>query len=132
MVAGLTCAAVGASAVWVILTNAVDRGSDVIGMAGGDGSQAAVAAAAAARGVPFVCVPAGTRNHLALDLGIERDDVVGSARRPHSISGMAPAAPGAGGVPPRDVAAERRAPLASSTLVGLMSLVRGRPSGLVG
>ncbi len=57
---------------------AIDRGADVIGMAGGDGSQALVASVAAERGVPMVVVPAGTRNHLALDLGIDRDDVVGA------------------------------------------------------
>jgi diacylglycerol kinase family enzyme len=37
-----------------------------------------VAAVASAHDLPFVCVPAGTRNHLALDLGIDRDDVAGS------------------------------------------------------
>ncbi len=57
---------------------AVDRGADVIGMAGGDGSQALVASIAAERGVPMVVVPAGTRNHLALDLGLDREDVVGA------------------------------------------------------
>ena len=55
---------------------AVNQGVDVLGMAGGDGSQAVVAAVAARHGVPFVCVPAGTRNHFALDLGIDRDDPV--------------------------------------------------------
>jgi diacylglycerol kinase family enzyme len=58
--------------------DAVDRGADVIGMAGGDGSQALVAGVAAERGVPMVVVPAGTRNHLALDLGLDRNDVVGA------------------------------------------------------
>jgi diacylglycerol kinase family enzyme len=58
--------------------DAIDRGTDVIGMAGGDGSQALVASVAAARGVPMVVVPAGTRNHFALDLGMDRDDVVGA------------------------------------------------------
>jgi diacylglycerol kinase family enzyme len=58
--------------------DAIDRGADVIGMAGGDGSQALVASVAAERGVPMVVVPAGTRNHLALDLGLDRDDVVGA------------------------------------------------------
>jgi diacylglycerol kinase family enzyme len=58
--------------------DAVARGADVIGMAGGDGSQALVAAVAARSGVPYVCVPAGTRNHFALDLGLDRDDVVGA------------------------------------------------------
>jgi diacylglycerol kinase family enzyme len=61
-----------------LANGAVDRGADVIGMAGGDGSQALVAGVAAERGVPMVVVPAGTRNHLALDLGLDRDDVVGA------------------------------------------------------
>ena len=52
--------------------------ADVIGMAGGDGSQALVAQVAMEHGLPYVCVPAGTRNHLALDLGLDRDDVVGA------------------------------------------------------
>lgn len=55
---------------------AVTRGADALGVAGGDGSQAVVAAVAAAHGLPFVCVPAGTRNHFALDLGITRGDPV--------------------------------------------------------
>ena len=58
--------------------DAVDRGADVIGMAGGDGSQALVASIAAERGVPMVVIPAGTRNHFALDVGLDRDDVVGA------------------------------------------------------
>jgi diacylglycerol kinase family enzyme len=58
--------------------DAVARGADVIGMAGGDGSQALVAGIAAEHDVPYVCIPAGTRNHFALDLGIDRDDVVGA------------------------------------------------------
>ena len=58
--------------------DAIARGADAIGMAGGDGSQALVASVAARRGVPHVCVPAGTRNHFALDLGLDRDDVVGA------------------------------------------------------
>ena len=58
--------------------DAVARGADVIGMAGGDGSQALVATVAAAHGIPHVVIPAGTRNHLALDLGLDRDDVVGA------------------------------------------------------
>jgi diacylglycerol kinase family enzyme len=57
---------------------AVARGADVIGMAGGDGSQALVAGVAMRHDVAFVCVPAGTRNHLAMDLGLDRDDVVGA------------------------------------------------------
>jgi len=57
---------------------AAASGFDVLGMAGGDGSQAMVAAIAAESGLPMVVVPAGTRNHLALDLGLDRDDVVGA------------------------------------------------------
>jgi diacylglycerol kinase family enzyme len=57
---------------------AIARGADVIGMAGGDGSQALVATVAAAHDIPHVCIPAGTRNHFALDLGLNRDDVVGA------------------------------------------------------
>jgi diacylglycerol kinase family enzyme len=55
---------------------AIRNGVDAIGMAGGDGSQATVAGVAAEHDVPFVCVPAGTRNHFAFDLGIDRHDVV--------------------------------------------------------
>ena len=58
--------------------DAVDGGARVIGMAGGDGSQALVATVAARRGVAHVCIPAGTRNHFALDLGLDRDDVIGA------------------------------------------------------
>ncbi|MGA8364396.1 MAG: diacylglycerol kinase family protein [Solirubrobacteraceae bacterium] len=58
--------------------SAIARGAQVIGMAGGDGSQALVATVAARCDVAHVCVPAGTRNHFALDLGLDRDDVVGA------------------------------------------------------
>lgn len=54
--------------------DAVARGADCLGMAGGDGSQALVASIAVEHDLPFVCVSAGTRNHFALDLGIDRDD----------------------------------------------------------
>jgi diacylglycerol kinase family enzyme len=57
---------------------AIARGARVIGMAGGDGSQALVATVAARRDAAHVCVPAGTRNHFALDLGLDREDVVGA------------------------------------------------------
>jgi diacylglycerol kinase family enzyme len=60
------------------VNEAVDQGADALGMAGGDGSLAVVAAAAAAHGLPFICVPAGTRNHFALDLGVDRHDVAGA------------------------------------------------------
>jgi diacylglycerol kinase family enzyme len=58
--------------------DAVAGGADVLGMAGGDGSQALVASIAIEHDLPFVCVPAGTRNHLALDLGVDRNDVAGA------------------------------------------------------
>ena len=54
--------------------SAVARGADCLGMAGGDGSQALVASIAVEHDLPFVCVSAGTRNHFALDLGLNRDD----------------------------------------------------------
>ncbi|MFI1970589.1 diacylglycerol/lipid kinase family protein [Streptomyces cinnamoneus] len=53
---------------------AVAGGADLLGVAGGDGTQALVAAVAAEHGIPFLVVPAGTRNHFALDLGLDRDD----------------------------------------------------------
>ena len=52
------------------------QSAEVIGMAGGDGSQALVAQVAMEHELAYVCVPAGTRNHLALDLGLDRDSVV--------------------------------------------------------
>ena len=57
---------------------AIERGADALAMAGGDGSQAIVAAIAAEHDLPYACIPAGTRNHFALDLGVNRDDVVGA------------------------------------------------------
>ena len=54
--------------------DAVARGADCLGMAGGDGSQALVASIAVECDIPFVCVTAGTRNHFAQDLGLDRND----------------------------------------------------------
>jgi diacylglycerol kinase family enzyme len=61
-----------------LVDDALARGADGLAMAGGDGSQAVVAAAAARAGLPYACIPSGTRNHFALDLGVDRDDVVGA------------------------------------------------------
>jgi hypothetical protein len=61
-----------------LVRDAVADGADALAMAGGDGSQAVVAAIASELGLPYACVPAGTRNHFALDLGVNRDDVVGA------------------------------------------------------
>jgi len=61
-----------------LVRGAVAEGADALGAAGGDGSLAVVAATALAHGLPFVCVPAGTRNHFALDVGVDRRDLVGA------------------------------------------------------
>jgi diacylglycerol kinase family enzyme len=61
-----------------LVRQAVEDGADALAMAGGDGSQAVVAAVAADAGLPYACIPSGTRNHFALDLGVDRDDVVGA------------------------------------------------------
>src|SRR3954469_5749768 len=53
---------------------AVADGADLLGVAGGDGTQALVAGVAAANGLPLLVIPAGTRNHFALDLGLDRHD----------------------------------------------------------
>ena len=51
-----------------------EAGAGPLGIAGGDGSLAPVAAACVERDLPFVCVPFGTRNHFARDLGLDRGD----------------------------------------------------------
>lgn len=48
--------------------------ADVLGIAGGDGSLGAVAEVAIERDLPFVCVPWGTRNHFAGDVGLDGTD----------------------------------------------------------
>jgi diacylglycerol kinase family enzyme len=50
--------------------------ADALGMAGGDGSLAPVAGVAIERDLPFVCIPFGTRNHFARDVGLDRDDPI--------------------------------------------------------
>jgi len=57
-----------------VAREAVAGGADLLGVAGGDGTQALVAVVAAQHGLPFVVITAGTRNHFALDLGLNRDD----------------------------------------------------------
>ncbi|MER5204172.1 diacylglycerol kinase family protein [Streptomyces sp. NPDC002825] len=54
--------------------DALADGADLLGVAGGDGTQALVAGVAAEHDVPFMVISAGTRNHFALDLGLDRDD----------------------------------------------------------
>jgi len=72
----------------VLALDAVAEGADAIGVAGGDGSLGPIAAVAMRLNVPFVCVPTGTRNHFAHDLGLDRtkplhalDAFVGVERR---------------------------------------------------
>jgi diacylglycerol kinase family enzyme len=57
-----------------VARRAVADGADLLGVAGGDGTQALVAGVAAEHRLPFVVITAGTRNHFALDLGLDRDD----------------------------------------------------------
>jgi|SRR5581483_5656024 len=70
-----------------VRTHVLGRGDDparlaraadepALGVAGGDGSLAAVARVALARDLPFVCVPFGTRNHFARDAGLDPDDPI--------------------------------------------------------
>jgi diacylglycerol kinase family enzyme len=54
------------------------RAGSVVGIAGGDGSLAQVAGIAVERDIPFVCIPFGTRNHFARDLGLDPDDPLGA------------------------------------------------------
>ena len=57
-----------------VARQAVAQGADLLGVAGGDGTQALVAEVAAAHDLPFLVITAGTRNHFALDLGLDRQD----------------------------------------------------------
>ncbi len=61
-----------------LANEAVREGADALGVAGGDGSLSTVAAVACANELPLICVPAGTRNHFALDLGVDRSDMIGA------------------------------------------------------
>ncbi|MCZ0981771.1 diacylglycerol kinase family protein [Streptomyces diastatochromogenes] len=54
--------------------DAVAEGADLLGVAGGDGTQVLVAAVAAEHDLPFLVISAGTRNHFAMDLGLDRSD----------------------------------------------------------
>jgi diacylglycerol kinase family enzyme len=59
-----------------LVAEAVEGGADALGIASGDGSLGVVASAALAHDLPFICVPVGTRNHFAIDLGLDPDDPV--------------------------------------------------------
>ncbi|MGC9536632.1 diacylglycerol/lipid kinase family protein [Streptomyces sp. UG1] len=60
--------------VTALARKAVAEGADLLGVAGGDGTQARVAAVAAAYDIPFLVISAGTRNHFAMDLGLDREN----------------------------------------------------------
>jgi diacylglycerol kinase family enzyme len=60
--------------VGALARQAVADGADLLGVAGGDGTQALVAAIAAEHDLPLLVISAGTRNHFALDLGLDRED----------------------------------------------------------
>jgi diacylglycerol kinase family enzyme len=61
-----------------VARKAVAGGADLLGAAGGDGTQALVAGVAAEHGLPFMVIAAGTRNHFALDLGLDRGNPAAS------------------------------------------------------
>jgi diacylglycerol kinase family enzyme len=75
---GIEPVALAGDGLEALIHGVVDDGADVLGVAGGDGSLAVVASVAAARGIPLVCLPAGTRNHFARDLGLAPNDLVGA------------------------------------------------------
>lgn len=64
----------GHTDVEALARQAVADGADLLGVAGGDGTQALVAAVAAEHNLPFLVISAGTRNHFAMDLGLDRTD----------------------------------------------------------
>lgn len=64
--------------VTALARRAVRDGADLLGAAGGDGTQAAVARVAVEHGLPFMVIAAGTRNHFAMDLGLDRTDPAAS------------------------------------------------------
>ena len=67
------------------IRHAVEAGADVLGMAGGDGSLGLVAQAAMQMDIPFVCIPFGTRNHFARDVGLDRKDPIGALEAFHGL-----------------------------------------------
>jgi hypothetical protein len=72
-----------------VARQAVRDGADLLGPAGGDGTQAVVAGVAVESGLPFMVVAAGTRNHFAMDLGLDLDRSVELAGRAHRRRGAA-------------------------------------------
>jgi len=66
---------------------AVQNGADALGVAGGDGSLRAVAEVAVQRKVPFLCIPTGTRNHFAADVGLDRDKPIAALEAVDAATG---------------------------------------------
>lgn len=75
---GIEAREVRSRGVGELAREAAASGATALGVAGGDGSLAAVATVALERDLPFVCVPFGTRNHFARDLGLATDDPLGT------------------------------------------------------
>ena len=71
---GIEAQEIGAGSVAELARAAAERGAAALGIAGGDGSLGPVAQVALEHDLPFVCVPFGTRNHFARDLGLDCDD----------------------------------------------------------
>ena len=86
---------------------AAGRGADLPGVAGGDGTQALAAGITAEHGIPFVVISAGTRNHFALDLGLDRED-------PAACPGALP---------------DRAEPRADLAMINSQTFVNNPPSG---
>jgi diacylglycerol kinase family enzyme len=78
-----------------VARTAAARGAEALGGAGGDGSLGPVAHEALEADLPFFCVPFGTRNHFARDLGLDPDDpiagldAVGGAERRVDVGAVA-------------------------------------------
>jgi diacylglycerol kinase family enzyme len=74
---GIVCHQIGAGTDLAgLVSQELAAGADVVGVAGGDGSLAVVADLVSRAGAHLVCIPAGTRNHFAMDLGLDRTDVL--------------------------------------------------------
>lgn len=72
---GITCHTFGPGVdLGALASRCISEGADVIGVAGGDGSQAIVADLVRQAGLALVVIPSGTRNHFAMDLGLDRAD----------------------------------------------------------
>jgi diacylglycerol kinase family enzyme/membrane-associated phospholipid phosphatase len=101
------------------LDAAIGGETRAVGVAGGDGSVAAVAAVAAERGLPLAVLPTGTLNHFARDVGVESPAAAAAALATGSAVAVDLAAVTVDG-------AERRALVNTASLGGYPDLVRLR------